>query len=101
MERHSNASARARPNSPERLRDEVYRQMFRAEAGRPRAEVQLAVALLHAWMGLETLPPENEQRQWLRTVCPMCLAMIEERHSADEERTKRPGKNRRQVSDGE
>ena len=57
----SNASSRPRLKSPERLRDEVYRQMFRVEAGRPRAEVELAIALLRAWMGLETLPAMDEQ----------------------------------------
>lgn len=59
------------------MRDEVYRQMFRLEEGRPGAEVQLAVAMLRAWSALEKLPSEDEKRQWLRRICPICIRMIE------------------------
>lgn len=59
------------------LKDEVYRQMLRLEAGRPAAQVLLALALLHAWMTFDEQPPDSEPRQWLRTVCPVCLRMIE------------------------
>jgi hypothetical protein len=90
MGQQGNTSSRSRLISPERLRDEVYRQMFRAEAGKPRAEMRLVLVLLHAWMRLETLPAENEQRQWLRTVCPICVQMIDGLRSAKRERAKRP-----------
>jgi cell division FtsZ-interacting protein ZapD len=61
----------------EKLRDEVYRQMFRLEAGRPGAGTALALALLRAWMAWEQLPRRSEARQWLRQLCPLCLQMIE------------------------
>lgn len=62
----------------ERLQDEVYRQMFRLEAGRQSADVLLAVALLRAWMALEREPSQSEPRRWLRSVCPVCLKMMGE-----------------------
>jgi hypothetical protein len=68
----------------DRLKDEVYRQMLRLEAGRPAAHVLLAVALLNAWMTLDEQPLDCEPRQWLRKVCPVCLRMIEAAY---------PGKN--------
>jgi hypothetical protein len=83
-------SLRPGPIVWKRLRDEVYRQMFRAEAGKPRAEIHLALALLHAWMRLEALPAENEQRQWLRTICPICVQMIEGLRSAKRSDAKKP-----------
>jgi hypothetical protein len=39
-----------------RIRDEVYRQMFRLEGQRPGAERDLAIALLRAWMTLCSEP---------------------------------------------
>jgi hypothetical protein len=66
----------------DQLKDEVYRQMFRLEAERPSADLLLAVALLHAWVALERQPADSEPRQWLRTVCPLCLRMIEPSYSA-------------------
>ena len=71
-----------RPRKPpkrtvDRLKDEVYRQMLRLEAERPAARVLLAVALLNAWTILEEQPPDCEPRQWLRTLSPVCLRMIE------------------------
>lgn len=60
-----------------RLKDEVYRQMFRLEAERPAADLLLAVALLRAWVALEQQPANSEPRRWLRAICPLCLRMIE------------------------
>lgn len=60
-----------------RLQDEVYREMFRVEAGCPSADLRLALALLRAWMALERNPPGSRPRQWLRRVCPFCLRIIE------------------------
>ena len=69
------------------LKDEVYRQMLRLEARRPAAQLLLAVALLNAWMALERQRPDSEPRQWLRSVCPVCLRMIHtERASEDQGR---------------
>lgn len=64
----------------ERVRDEVYRQMIRFEAQHPDAELKLALALLHAWMALDRPLMEGDQYQWLRKICPVCLAMIETVH---------------------
>jgi hypothetical protein len=61
----------------EELRDEIYRQMFRLEAGRPGAGKALALALLRAWIVCEHLPRSSEARRWLRQLCPLCLQMIE------------------------
>lgn len=67
---------RIRNRTPEQLRDEVYRQMIRLEAGRPQADIQLALALLYAWMSLDAAHSKDEQFQWLRRICPVCIVMI-------------------------
>lgn len=59
------------------LQNEVYRQMFRLEDNRPGAELDLALALLRAWQACGSGPAARAQRQWLRTICPICVAMIE------------------------
>jgi hypothetical protein len=66
------------------LKDEVYRQMFRVEAGRPAAAGQLAVALLRAWMALNS-NARTADRLWLRKICPLCIALLEA--SSDSART--------------
>lgn len=66
----------------ERLKDEVYRQMFRLEASRPGAELDLALALLRGWLDAETEPAESSSREWLRKICPICLHTIEDRRQA-------------------
>lgn len=70
----SQGHPRKDPAAP--LQDEVYRQMFRLEAGCPAADLGLAVALLRAWMALEKAPPRSRPRQWLRAICPVCLRMM-------------------------
>jgi hypothetical protein len=69
------------PGSPsrrcERLKDEVYRQMYRLEASRPGAELALAIALLHAWIASDTEANMPQSREWLMKLCPICLPMIE------------------------
>lgn len=67
----------ARPRRSEQFKDEVYRQMFRLESSRPGAEMDLALALLRAWQAADSDPENGEERQWLRKICPICLAMIE------------------------
>ncbi len=59
------------------LKDEVYRQMLRVEAGRPAAQLGLAVALLKAWMSMDGQNAESEPRQWLRRISPVCLRMMQ------------------------
>ncbi len=61
-----------------RMMDEVYREMYQLEAGRPGAEMGLALALLRARVAAD-LPLENRKDwEWLKTVSPLCLKMIED-----------------------
>jgi hypothetical protein len=62
----------------ERLKDEVYRQMYRLEASRPGAEAALAVALLRAWIASGSEAEVPQSREWLLKICPICIQMIEE-----------------------
>jgi hypothetical protein len=69
------------PTSPthrrtDRIKDEVYRQMFRLEAGYPGAEMGLALALLRAWIDMGSRSEVSEQ-EWLTKISPICLVMIE------------------------
>jgi len=61
----------------EHLKDEIYRQMFRLEAGRAGAAMGLSVALLRAWVAADSDLEGGETRQWLRKISPICLEMIE------------------------
>ncbi len=61
----------------ERVKDEVYRQMFLLEERRPGAEMGLALALLRAWLAVESRPASDEERDWLKKVSPICMDMIE------------------------
>ena len=61
-----------------RLLDEVYRDMFRLEAGLPGAEMGLALALLRSWIASDAPIYEVENWTWLKSICPICLNMIEE-----------------------
>jgi len=67
----------SRPHRSEQFKDEVYRQMFRLEASRPGAELDLALALLRAWMAADPASDSSDDRQWLKKICPICLVMIE------------------------
>ena len=75
--RRSSHPASVRPRRNEQFKDEVYRQMFRVEASRPGAEMDLALALLRAWQAVDAKSESGEERQWLRKICPICLEMIE------------------------
>jgi hypothetical protein len=81
--RTSRDSANARRSHDERLKDEVYRQMFRLEAQRPGAERDLAIALLRAWMVLCREPQGANEKPWLKKISPICLQMIESALKAD------------------
>jgi hypothetical protein len=61
----------------EHLKDEIYRQMFRLEAGRAGASIALAVALLRAWVAADSQREDCETRQWLLKISPICIEMIE------------------------
>lgn len=69
--------ATSRPVRGERIKDEVYRQMFLLEESRPGAEMGLALALLRAWLAVDSKPTSDEEREWLKKVSPICLEMIE------------------------
>lgn len=75
--KNNSSQAALSPHRGERVKDEVYRQMFRLEAHRPGAEMDLSVALLRAWVASGSAPPSSAERQWLEKICPICLAMIE------------------------
>jgi hypothetical protein len=68
---------RSQANRSNRLKDEVYRQMFRLEECRPGAEMGLALALLRAWTATDTQPETGDERDWLQKISPICLQMIE------------------------
>jgi cell division FtsZ-interacting protein ZapD len=75
-------SAATRSSNPsrklgEQLKDEVYRQMFRLEADRPGAGLDLSIALLRAWIASDSEDGTSESREWLKKICPICLLMIE------------------------
>jgi hypothetical protein len=76
--RKSTAKTQGSPSRRyERLKDEVYRQMYRLEASRPGAELTLAIALLRAWITSDTEAEMPNSREWLIKICPICLPMIE------------------------
>jgi len=59
------------------LKDEVYRQMFRLEEGRPGAKLGVALALLRAWIAAGSECARGQDADWLRKVSPLCLQMID------------------------
>lgn len=61
----------------DRLKDAVYREMFLLESNRPGSEMGLALALLRAVIGSESLLNDEEFLKWIKTVCPIGLQMIE------------------------
>ncbi len=68
----------AAPQRASQLVDEVYRQMFRLEAHRAGAETELALALLRAWLDVSANGEKSGELAWLRQICPICVAMIED-----------------------
>jgi hypothetical protein len=70
--------AASRRGCGERLKDEVYRQMFRLEARHPGADRDLAVALLRAWIACGSPAARKGEIQWLKKICPICLGMIDD-----------------------
>ncbi len=68
----------------ERLQDEVYRQMFRAESRVPAADLDLAMILVRAWLAVQKEPANSDLHIWLAVVSPLCLQMIDSLRSRDE-----------------
>lgn len=77
--RHSAANADKASGSRKtnRLKDEIYREMFLLESNRPGSEMGLALALLRAIVHSNSLTNCAEFKHWLNTVCPIGLHMIE------------------------
>jgi hypothetical protein len=73
----------SRRDRGDRLKDEVYRQMFRLEANRPGADLELAIALLRGWLAAYSETEDTKLREWLMKVCPICLLMIEAARRGD------------------
>ncbi len=61
----------------ERVKGEVYRQMFLLEEGRPGAAIGLAVTLLRAWMDAASKSKGGDENGWLQKVSAICVEMIE------------------------
>ena len=61
----------------ERIKDDVYRQMFLLEESRPGAELGLALALLRGWLAADSKPASDKEREWLKKISPICLKLIE------------------------
>jgi len=59
------------------LKDEVYREMLLLEVNRPGSEMGLALALLRAVVRSHSFSDPEDFREWLQTVCPLGLHMIE------------------------
>jgi hypothetical protein len=60
-----------------RLKDDVYREMFLLESHRPGSEMGLALALLRAVAQSQSLANHSEFQEWLKSVCTIGLHMIE------------------------
>jgi hypothetical protein len=59
------------------LKDEVYREMLLLEVNRPGSEMGLALALLRAIVQSDSFSEREDFDEWLKTVCPLGLQMIE------------------------
>jgi hypothetical protein len=70
-------SSNPRQDYGDKLKDEVYRQMFRVEAGRQGADLDLATALLCGWLDSYSKPEAPQLLAWLKKISPLCLRMIE------------------------
>jgi hypothetical protein len=73
---------RGASSSGDRLKDEVYRQMYLLETHRPGSEISLAIALLRTIVQADTLTDRKEIYRWLRTICPIGLQMLEDSSAA-------------------
>jgi hypothetical protein len=77
-------SSNPRHDHGDELKDEVYRQMFRLEANRRGADLDLATALVRGWLESYSEPEATLLLEWLKKISPLCLQMIEEKqHSGN------------------
>lgn len=61
-----------------RLKDDVYREMYRLEARQPGSEMALALALLRMMVASQHCPRREDFTGWLKEICPVALKMIED-----------------------
>jgi len=61
----------------DRLKDEVYRQMYRLEERREDSAIGLALALLRAWVEEDAKIDSAKEQSWLAKISPICIQMIE------------------------
>ena len=72
---HRKSTSRLR--NADRLKDEVYRQMFRLEAHIPGADLELSIALLRGWIAPCPESEHTQLQEWLKKISPICIQMIE------------------------
>jgi len=60
-----------------KIQDEIYRHMFRVDAGVPDAGLDLVMTLVRAWLAVEREPEDSDLRTWLRVISPLCMEMID------------------------
>jgi len=77
-------SSKPRHDYGDKLKDEVYRQMFRLEANRRGADVDLATALLRGWLDSYSKPEAARLLQWLQQISPLCLQMIDAKEQSSD-----------------
>ncbi len=70
-------SSDPRKSRGDSIKDEVYRQMFRLEAGRQGADLALAVALLRGWVASNPVVETASFDGWLKKISPVSLLLIE------------------------
>jgi hypothetical protein len=63
LPKSANRTQSPRRKSDDKVKDEVYRQMFRLEANRPRAEIELSLLLLDAWLATESESGAQNMRE--------------------------------------
>lgn len=80
----TNRSRKLQLDRGDKLKDEVYRQMYRLEANRPGADMDLAIALLRGWVAPSPQAERARLREWLMKVCPICLRMIDAARRRDD-----------------
>lgn len=86
----SRQSRAATSRTIDRLKDAVYREMYRLEAQQPGSEMGLAIALLRSIVASQRLIDWTDFGDWLKEICPIALKMIENGLGRYSERTPCP-----------
>jgi hypothetical protein len=81
MKANGGASQHSRPapsRTVNRLKDAVYREMYRLEAQQPGSEMGLALALLRVIVASQqSVDREEDFKDWIKEISPIALKMIE------------------------